>query len=339
MGWSEKTKVKTEKSCLKKYGIYDALESDGRRVDSGNLNLLRIPLFTLAFSLFTLLFFVSCNENFEPFQENDRFFFTIYGYLDASADTQWVRVAPVRGEFDMPPEKPDMNVTLEHLENGTMVVMKDSLVQFRQGFNALNVWSEMEIEPDQTYRLRAEKPDGDASEVIVTLPQDFPTPRLFIEQIPEQDPKFFLWIDGVERLADIQSRWYIRLHTPFWEEKRLVVFSLKAAAVMESPGSYTLQMFPDEEMAEIIRQSFALSHPDSEVDVLHRQLFVAAGGPEWDEEIALVDDLVYSLPDGFSNVENGLGYMVGIVSKLIPFESCHDENRALIGCPPEKPFW
>jgi len=294
-------------------------------------------LLAFHFLLFTLM--TSCSQNFEPFQENNRFNFTIYGYLDATADTQWVRVSPVRGDFEMAPVIPDMKVTLENRGNGHSEVMNDSLFDFRQGFNALNVWTEMNIEPEQTYRLRAETPGGDYSEVTVTTPADYPTPRLFIERIPEQDPKYFLWIADVEKLADVQSRWFIRLYTPYWEEKRMVVISLKDDAVLESRGSYTVQMFPDEEKQQIINQSFVLAHPESEVEFLHHQLFVAAGGPEWNDDFAEIDDLVYSLPDGFSNVENGLGYMVGIVSKLFPFESCRDENRELIGCPEEKTYW
>lgn len=318
MRWSIKAKVKGEKSLYRKESLP-----------------FHFSLFIYGF----LLLAISCNETFEPFQENDRFFFTVYGYLDATADTQWVRVAPVRGEYDMPPEKPDMNVTLEHMGSGDTAVMNDSLFQFRQGFNALNVWSEMEIEYGQTYKLRAEKSDGNASEVTVTIPEDYPTPRLFIERIPERPPKYFLWIDDIERLADVQSRWYVRIYTPFWEEKRMIVLSLKADAVLESNGSYTLQMFPDEELEEIRKESFALSNPDSDMEVLHHQLFVAAGGPEWDENISSIDDFVYTLPDGFSNVEDGLGYMVGVVSKLFPFESCRDENGQLVGCPEEKPYW
>jgi hypothetical protein len=43
---------------------------------------------------------------------------------------------------------------------------------------------------------------------------------------------------------------------------------------------------------------------------------------EWNEEIIILDDVLYALPEGISNVENGLGYMFGMVSKTIPYESC-----------------
>jgi hypothetical protein len=197
----------------------------------------------------------------------------------------------------------------------------------------------MEIEPDQTYRLYAEKPNGEASQVTVTLPRDFPTPRLFIQEIPEADSRYFLWIDDIDRLADVQSRWYFRVYSSNWEEKRMIALPLKEDALLDAGGSYIIEMFPDEEKEEIENQISALSSSENEIEYLHHQIFVAGGGPEWDEDITSIDDLVYTLPEGFSNVENGLGYMVGIVSKLIPFESCRDENGELIGCPEEEPFF
>lgn len=296
-------------------------------------------LFTFHFCLLTLFALSSCNDSFEPFGENDRYFFTIYGFLDASADTQWVRISPVRGEFEQPPELPDMNVTLEHLDSGNSVLMNDSLLSFRQGFIAINVWTDFAIEPDQTYRLQAEMPNGDTSAVSVSLPPDFPTPRLFIERIPGEDPRYFLFTDGVKRLADIQSRWYLRLYTSSWEEKRFVVRSLKSQSFKEPSGTYILEMFPDEELEDIKRELMVLSNSEIQVEVLRHQVFVASGGPEWDEEIDSIDDLAYNLPDGFSNIENGLGYFVGIVGKLFPFESCRDENNNLTGCPLENPYW
>ncbi len=43
-----------------------------------------------------MLVLSGCNRSFEPFKENNTYYFSIYGYLDVSADTQWVRVSPAR---------------------------------------------------------------------------------------------------------------------------------------------------------------------------------------------------------------------------------------------------
>jgi hypothetical protein len=58
------------------------------------------------------------------------------------------------------------------------------------------------------------------------------------------------------------------------------------------------------------------------MNVLSRKIFVASAGPEWDEEITSLDQLEYSLPLIHSNVENGVGYMIGIVSKTVDLTDC-----------------
>lgn len=293
----------------------------------------------LCLSILTLI--SSCEDTFEPFEENDKFFFTMYGYLDASADTQWVRVSPVRGTFDAPPEIPDMEVTLENLTDGSSIVMNKKLVQFGNQFNAINVWTDEKIHSGNTYRVQAINPNGMKSQVVVTVPEPFPVPKLLTVSIPGIPPEFFLLIDDVELLADVQSRWHYRLSTPLWEDERFHVFSLneRVSEVETEEGSYRVELTPDEEKEFIMENSLVLSIPGGEIEFLENQIFVASAGPEWDENISDLEDLIYTLPDGFSNVENGLGYMVGIFSRNIPFRTCLNEARELTACPEVPPFF
>lgn len=83
---------------------------------------------------------VSCNQTFEPFKENDMYFFTIFGYLDASADTQWVRIVLPRVQLDALAEVPEMQVTLENIETGQSVMMKDSLFASGSGMRKFLTW-------------------------------------------------------------------------------------------------------------------------------------------------------------------------------------------------------
>ena len=294
-------------------------------------------LFIFHFLLFTLL--TSCNQTFEPFQENDRFYFTVYGFIDANADTQWVRVSPVRGELEAKDNIPEMQVTLTELESANTIIMTPKLVQFRQGFNAVNVWTDEEIKTERQYRLRAVLPDGNESSSVITMPNEFPTPRIFIQRVPGVPTRYFIWIDGgVDKLADVQSRIYVRIRTQFWEDEQLFVFSHRNDADDLSGGKYTIEFFPNALLSSIEKQSLALQGPDATFEVLRHQFYIASGGPEWDENISLIDDLVYNLPDGYSNIDNGLGYFAGIFSRLIPYKQCFEGN-ALVACPEEKPYW
>lgn len=84
-------------------------------------------------------------------------------------------------------------------------------------------------------------------------------------------------------------------------------------------GNYSVSLNTNNERSYILNQ---LLVPPTVLHVIQRDIFVASGGADWVEEVGSIDDIIYALPEGFSNVENGLGYMVGIVSKTIPWENC-----------------
>lgn len=70
---------------------------------------------------------------------------------------------------------------------------------------------------------------------------------------------------------------------------------------------------------ERVEERFETLPSNTAVQVLDRHLFVAAAGPDWigNEQLESIDDLVYALPEVYSNVKGGTGYVVGIVSKTI----------------------
>ncbi len=284
-----------------------------------------------------------CDTSFEPFQKNDMYAFSIYGYLEASADTQWVRVAPARQELNMPPDIPDIQVTLEHTGNGNSVVLKDSLFTTGDGFNYLNYWTTMDIEHRQDYRLRAESTDGKISEVTVTTPKELPTPRVLIQKTSGSPlpPTYSLYIDDtVEHLVDVQTRYYVRYHTPEFEREKVITFSYKdeAELIPTYGGVYSIFLEPELEEDKVVDQSQPLLNAGAEMEILYRQIYVASAGPDWNENIESLDDISYALPGSYSNVENGLGYMVGVSSKIVPYESCFNEGL-LVPCEVEESYW
>jgi hypothetical protein len=59
---------------------------------------------------------------------------------------------------------------------------------------------------------------------------------------------------------------------------------------------------------------------------------VVSGGPNWPESGELSEAERF-LPGAISNVDHGLGLLVGVVSKRVPLKSCHDNQGNLIACP------
>lgn len=280
-----------------------------------------------------------CDNTFVPWEENDQYHFSIYGYLDASADTQWVRVMPVREDLFPEPKPIDAIVTLEHIETGESVVMNDSLFSFFQGY-VLNFWTTMKLHPEQTYRITAERSDGKTSHARVQLPPDYPTPLLHRQpRIPGGTPPVdIIYIEGVERLADVQTI-YTFGH-PNWEEKYMVPFSHLKDTTRMASGDFAIIIDPQEDQRVILTfsgppcvrglsQTFDCETPlqgdfnFDDASMINMQIFIASAGPEF-HQFQSIDEKVTVLPEGISNVANGTGYLAGILSKTIPYESCFE---------------
>jgi hypothetical protein len=107
--------------------------------------------------LATVVLLAGCDQTFEPLQETDRVF-SIYGYLEATADTQWIRVMPIRASIFSGPDPIDAVVTRENLANGRTLQLRDSLFSFRpfdpagEDLHAFNFSTTERIEPGGSYR-------------------------------------------------------------------------------------------------------------------------------------------------------------------------------------------
>lgn len=253
--------------------------------------------------LLLLLLFTSCDPVFEPLKENDQYYFSINGLLDASADTQWVRVMPVRETVRFTPDPIDAVVILEHPESGETAVFQDTLMDFRGnstagGAPAFNYFTTMDLEPEETYRLTATGPEGKSSYAEVTLPNDFPNPEF-------RGNDMYLIAEQIKHLVDVSKVHYI-INTVSLEIQKHVFPGLKL--VQETfYGEYLVRL-------GLLSSSLGLDEPWER----HKsELFIASGGPGW-PPFSSMDDLTLQLPDEFSNVNNGVGFLAGIVSKKIP---------------------
>lgn len=272
--------------------------------------------------IFGMMLFVSnCEQSFEPLKENDQYFFSIYGYLDAAADTQWVRVMPIQEQLYSGSEMDTAVVSLEHLESGEKAVMKDSLFYYGHDTYARNYWTTMPLEPDETYRLTATGKEGQSSSVTVTLPEDYPTP--VVQTIG--DNVFNVFVDVSERLVDVQSIYRVRQHR---SDVRIISVPNMQSAYPDDEGGYRVDIKVSTD------RRYVSQRVTGDYTLSRAQIFVAVAGPDW-VDFSVLDDRVIELPDGVSNIENGVGYLVGVVSKTIPFYSCLDDDGVLIPCPLE----
>lgn len=291
------------------------------------------PVSDVCLLLIAFLLLAGCNQTFEPLQENEEYYFSMYGYLDVAADTQWVRVGPARRGINDSPDPSGIEVTLENIQTGETISMNDSL--FTPG-NFLNYWTTYDIENEQTYKISAER-DGKSSQVTVPTPGEWPTP-LILEEKTFPPYGYYIFIDeAVQYIADLQAVWYVTLHSGSESERKIFRFNLRNTIDYTALyGGAKVAYATKEEQLNYIEKNSGTE----EITVEEQQIFVAAAGPDWDDNISSINDLEYFLDGTASNVENGLGYVVGINSKWIPLQTCYNSDKSdITPCPEEQPFW
>ena len=293
--------------------------------------------------LLSYLFIMGCDDTFEPLQENDQYHFSIYGYLDVSADTQWVRVMPVREDIYIEPKPIDAVVTLEHMESGESVVMNDSLFSFPQGY-VWNFWTTTALKSSQTYRLTAVSSSGSTSYAMISLPDDFETPLVHIRFVgQERTPTLTsIYIQGVERLADIRTVFY----GPMSEsgETNMTDISHLKDSTRSGSGRWQVYVNPLEDFQYLttflpFKPPVLLTEYLTPISPYKPKIYIASAGPGY-HFFPSIDEKIIALPDGVSNVINGVGYVAGIISKTVPYKNCITEGTTDIEpCPLEPPPW
>lgn len=267
-----------------------------------------------------------CNNTFDPLMDNDKYHFTLFGVLDLSADTQWVRVMPVMDSLISRSTSPiDAEVSLTRLSDGRRVPLNDSLFSYRKGdFYAWNYWTTEPLMEGEQYRLQAESSDGKTSSVLVEMPLDFTPPKVYYDEKLETG---LVYGDGVERLVVADGIYGIIQYTeggdPMPEREVLVshVEDIKYSA----QSGYRFQLG---DLNEIRRE---LGNSDA-FRISNREVLVASGTEDWPDLLGF-EKSQNVLPNIQSNVENGLGVVAGIVSKRLPMKSCYDEEGKIVPCP------
>jgi hypothetical protein len=129
-----------------------------------------------------ILSLAGCDTTVQPIDPQGRHY-SLFGYLDAARDTQFVRVEPLNDSMPVgAPSRIDARVTLTRVGTGETFVLTDSVRRFNVtgllGEEAVlvhNFWTTAPIEPGGQYRLTARRSDGAQSWATATLPNQPPT--------------------------------------------------------------------------------------------------------------------------------------------------------------------
>lgn len=272
-------------------------------------------------SFVIVAFFASnCDSHFDPIEENNRYF-SIFGYLNASADTQFVRVEKLRdNEVNDAPLDFNVEVSLTNITTGQTKAMQDSVFEYYLQGKAHNFYTTMPINPEHQYKLQVIGSEGTSS-AIVQIPNAFPKPNVLLNN----DDVTSFQIQGVSNLIAVKSIYYTCQDCcpkdpspgpppdcPVNPGIRRMTFSHLADTVRETSQSYKAEVNRSED-----RNQIELEYPMTRTFTLTKyEVVIVAGSEKW-PNFQKLDERAVALPDIASNVEGGVGLLGGIISDTI----------------------
>jgi hypothetical protein len=260
----------------------------------------------------------ACDDTFTPIASTD-LDFSIFGYLDASADTQWVRVMPIRPTALTEPGPLGATVTLENLETGGVVELRDSVFRFlgnpdvgSDGTFLHNYWTTERIEPGATYRFSAIRDGRPSSEAVVQIPPDFQMAEVWLRQTRTANSDL-VWIDGVKQVP------FVGVENHFYDSCGPGVERLFD---LVTPGE------ADDHLLPINRWFQGRNDQGCTAPVVEkREVLVVGSEAEWPSGPAYGTARL-GLSDPPSNISNAVGFLGGVLTKRLPYENCELESAS-----------
>jgi len=282
-----------------------------------------------------LLLASGCSDAFEPFKVDSDLHFSLFGYLNAATDTQWIRVTPIRQSVFTTSGRLDATVTLEDMETGATTELNDSVFGFAPTTSVEgaaeswvhNYWTNVPINYGATYRLSVVAADGTTTSAPVPMP----------DKLGEVDVEA-MYLGAGRRSSSTFQRFIVRVPA-----KHIAVVDVIHYVAEDAPGSLAgtftpCALAPDVPRVYSIRQSVGEAItvgdtmeigisatlqpglPGSGCVIGRREVLVASSGSEWPSATAFSA----AAPAGGvpSAVDGGVGFMGGVVTRTVPFENC-----------------
>lgn len=268
-----------------------------------------------------------CENSFDPIKESDLYNYTMYGILDLSADTQWVRVMPLRDSIVRDPVSNNATVTLTRESDGRTVQLQDSLQELPGENFVWNFWTTEPLIENEVYTVKAESKEGEVSSARAVIPPDFLEPRI---EYRNRDNRCIVSIEAeAEHLvvAEINFTFDV-LYRSTDSISRVENYHVSYLAELMEQFDGSRQVFVD----PIPGISNVYGVPQNDVINISGDLLVVSADSNWYD----VDVEAAEIPGQYSNVQNGLGLVTGIVSKKLPYRPNIPGQENFTFCPPQE---
>jgi hypothetical protein len=266
------------------------------------------------------LLLTACDQSFEPLGENPSVF-SMFGVLNASADTQWVRVTPIRESVGNAPSSIDATVTLEHLESGAVVELRDSIFEYAGDdpdvvapLYAHNFWTTEPILPGGTYTIRATRSDGSSSFGTVKVPVSVSRVVLAIAPHP---------LTAQDNLR-LESDGHVAILQVLHQEEQIIERQgltrlTRTAGGLSRVNIHRAFLPVDPQLPPPPPAPPPLPRICTQDRICAVRMFISALPWPFNE---LAPDEVATHTEGISNIEGGTGFIGAVITHTVPYEAC-----------------
>lgn len=247
----------------------------------------------------------ACNNTFDPLQNDHPYAFSMYGYLDVHADTQFIRVMPILETFlPVNTQDYDFTVQLRRVSTGHVQELGYNLVQFGSNTFVRNYLSSDRLVPNEIYELISIDSAGVKSVATITLPDSLQSPEFDYNTTSEI---------GVFRGTHSPSDRLVYIEMYY----KLAVYNMGGCEVMEVMFNHTGSELWLNGIYNIrVSHSLDLRRIASNFQILHRRFRIVTAASTYPDNTNLTPEEL-TLPHLNSNVSNGTGFVAGISSVVI----------------------
>ena len=281
----------------------------------------RLSLFSISMRVLVagaLIFLAArCDQSIDPIVGEDRPF-TLWGFLDANADTQRVRVFSIEERLGTDRKGPiDAEVFSTRVGSGESIQWTDEEVLFPDSSVGHVFFAPFQAEFEETYQLSVRRSDGATSTVEVTIPPkvrvelvDAPD-RIIVPVIIHGKPPSLVGVNVLYDAATIPPANPWPPGTPAVPGHPLAVTVPYGEPEEVTPNEiiYEVNLRTD---FEIVQNTYTLNCLSPDHIGLRRIKFqFMAADEQWIPPGGSFDPNILVEPGTFSNVENGYGFFGG----------------------------
>ncbi|GAB5520636.1 MAG: hypothetical protein RhofKO_28870 [Rhodothermales bacterium] len=290
----------------------------------------------IAWFIIMLMAGACSSTELDPFENEDRYF-TIWGYLDAEAETQYIRIAPVRRSPEQIDSPDDAQATLDakvymiEVDTGREIQWQKSLQRTDDGSGGYVHVFESHFRPFQgsTYRLEVIRSDSVTARAEVTVPefglQEVVRGEAYADEEGKMVQEFF--VPSMRRPSNMMVRYYGDIFGPNgWCEDAAfgVSYAVSDGVVADEGWRFTARLTDDVpavvEEAERIGGLLCDITAEPIISLGFLGVYLQVPDANWvtPTDVRAISSL--SDPFAYSNIENGFGYLGAVGAYLYTWE-------------------